>query len=423
MLSKRATVLIVSLVANIVLLVILFFSFHKAQTPAATAVPLSAAKPPDAKAVKQQLLRLLESASLSELIAAGVPEKTARDLVRGRIYARFQNRVMETRRSDRPVDGRYWVSPNRISNRARQNSFAVLKAHRELDDSLRALGERDLLGESYDSKLEFISHEKQEKLLRIKQDYEEMEAGLGIADGFFLNSDREKVTVLQEEEERDMTQLFTPLELRSYRMRTSPTAHFVAEKYGEAIQSEADYEKIYALQKAFDDQYRNPDSPEIGVSGWQMAERELQKNILGIIGKENFAAAQQRLDREHGALETIVMRLNLAPATTDSIYAMRETYSAQSLAIVLKNSLSAEARRDQIKALGEQARAAIESALGPTGSRDYSDYASWLGALETGRGFGTHASDSYGEMPSLYETTYPVSISADKTESPAAPSN
>jgi hypothetical protein len=406
---KRETVLITSVTANIALLVILFFCFlipRSTQAVAGHIVP----DPADAETGKAKLLRALESANLADLIAAGIPGKTARDIVRGRIYARFRDRTLEISQRNRPADERYWMRSNAPPREGRR-SYDLLKARRELDDSLQALGERDMFADSGQSNLNFLPLKKQAQIRRIKQDYEEMRAELGSADGFLFKSDRTKLGVLYEEEDREIAELFSPFELQQYRMHTSSAALHVANEYGQAIRNEADYGKIYALQKSFEDKFNNFDAG-VDVAERERAELELRKKIVNIIGMESFSAAQREMDREHKALISIAKRLSLPAATADEIYVMRSTYSDQSLAIANNDSLPADARRNQLKALGQKAQASILTLLSPEGYSDYADHSAWLEILERGSGFTTNAGDAFTSRLNLYNTVYPVNVPA-----------
>ncbi|MGH7957767.1 MAG: hypothetical protein ACREH8_12280 [Opitutaceae bacterium] len=70
------------------------------------------------------------------------------------------------------------------------------------------------------------------------------------AGGVQLASDREKLRLLRAERDRDIAALLTPEEWTAYEMRTSISGNIVKSRYGDAIESEAEFQKIHALQKA-----------------------------------------------------------------------------------------------------------------------------------------------------------------------------
>jgi len=77
----------------------------------------------------------------------------------------------------------------------------------------------------------------------------------------------------------------TPEEYEQYNLHSSQTAMNIRSRYGDAIQTEDDYKKIFALQKAYDDQYSGqeifmggPPSQETMVAR-RTAEQKLQEDI------------------------------------------------------------------------------------------------------------------------------------------------
>jgi hypothetical protein len=189
-----------------------------------------------------------------------------------------------------------------------------LSARPEFNDALAAAFGPDAaaFGGGDSGQLDFLSTEKRDALRRITQDYDEMMAAVP-SGGIQLASDKEKLrrvagheqarrrltlpALLKAERERDIAALLTPDEQLAYEMRTSSTAGMVRARYGEGIETEDDFRKIYALQKAFDDKYPldamngrvTPDT----MKQRNDAQRQLQDDTRTALGKDKYAALRR----------------------------------------------------------------------------------------------------------------------------------
>lgn len=341
-------------------------------------------------------LAALNSGDAAQLRAAGFPEETVRWLSVGRAFASLQAR-MKILRPSTETNEKYWkTSPFGFQNRTKEQRTEMAKAQREFSETLRSAFGEEASPWSTDSRLAFLPAGKREQLRQIDQDYSEMQSEIYMdMNGIQLASDREKLKLLQQEKERDLAAALTPEELEQYNLRVSQTAMNLRGRYGDAIQSEEDYRKVYALQKAFDDKYATPDYRAGGPPSAELmrarseAERVLREQIRAAIGEENYAAFQRANDQSYKALTSLVKRLDLPATTIDTVYASRAGYAAQSQQIAENTALSSAERRSQLQALATKARTELESTLGKEGADAYGQRADWLRLLTNGTGFST----------------------------------
>ncbi len=384
-------VLLASLAANAALLAV--FALRPASAPEPTrpsAIPSAATATAASSGGRDSALRAaLASGDARELEAAGVDPTLARELALGRTLARLVARARTEKAA--ATDGRWWRSPA-PGNPAREQQ-ALLR--RELSDAFAAAFGDDggLLGGGMQAAhLAFLPPAKREALRRINLDYEEMMAKFS-AGGVQLASDRERLKLLREERERDIAAVLSPEERLAYELRTSPTASLVRARYGDGIETEEDFRRIYALQKAFDEKFpaetlRSRSNPE-GMRAYAEAQRQLQEDIRAAVGEPAYAVLRRATDSDLRTVDSLVSRLNLPPATTDRVAAARETFAAESQRLAADPALNPAQRRAQLQELGTRARAEVQQALGTEAAEAYAQRSPWLSMLQGGVAYST----------------------------------
>ncbi len=377
---KPTTLLLAaSLVANLALIA---FVATRPTDPAA-------ASPRAAAALAANSARATSASNPAGSTSTASATTEARDTAVGRALARYQQRLQAARAASSSTDARWWRA-NSASARTREEELA---ARRELTDALIAAFGDDLgLGGADRSSLNFLSPQKRAALLSIMQDYDEMMAKFG-AGGIQLASDKEKLRLLRSERDRDIAALLTPAELADYELRTSPNAATLRTRYGDAIASEDDFKKLYALQKAFDEKF--PAEAFTGrvtmeaMRARSDAQQQLQADMRTTVGDEKFAALRRANDSELRSLDSLVTRLGLPANTTDRVATARETYAAESQRINADTSLAPADRRAALTALGNRAKSDLATTLGTEVAEAYTPRASWVGMLQGGIAFST----------------------------------
>jgi len=394
-----------SLVANAALLVVVLKPSADDQTSAVTKPVPRRSSTSTAISLPADLQDTLATGDAAALTATGMSPEAARQLIIGRAYARQRER-MQALRSGSDDRTAYWqreFGPDGFTGTARERRLEMRKIQREFQDEVRAaIGEDPYadLGRS-NSLLSFLPADKREQLRRIEEDYSELQGEIyGEAGGVQLPSDREKLRLLQTEKERDIAAALGPEAYEQYLLRVSPTAGNIRNRYGAAIQDEAQYRQIFALQKAFDDQFAPNTSGETFNTAQRQARREaeqqLQQAIAAVLGPEQMQVAQRSNDHEYRTLTALASRLNLPAGTPGQIYSARDTYAAQSQQINANTTLSREERTRQIQALGERAEADLQRTLGAEGVQAYAQRSQWLNNLKRGTAFTTNQPNRSG---------------------------
>lgn len=361
----------------------------------------------EAAAKVDALHAALLSGDAMALEAAGVSPDIARELALGRALARVAARIRDAERSE-PTDGRWW----RRSTYSPEDRELQLRNRREISDALAAAFGDDLglFSRANSFNLAFLAPEKRDALRRITQDYDEMMAKFSEG-GIQLASDRERLELLRAERDRDIAALLTPAEREAYEMRTSRTAANVRARYGDGIQTEEDYRKIYALQKAFDDKFQMDGSggrlaPE-AMSERLEAQRQLQDDIRASLGDERYTELRRATDSDLRAVDSLVSRLNLPPDATDRVALTRDTLAAESQRINTDASLSPVERREQLEALGARAKTELVQALGSEAADAYAQRSPWISMLQGGLAYSTSPRPNapagmFGGNPGVY---------------------
>lgn len=371
--------------------------------------PVAAAKPavtaPAAADSAERIRATLTQGDLAALTAAGVPAAAARDLLLGRALRQYADRVQ--RPGDSAHDGRWWRTQP-----AGTGSESVLNAQRDLNAAMRAAFGTDLFTSGVDqAQLAFLPAAKRDGLRRIQQDYDEM-MGKFSANGIQLASDKQRLALLRSERDRDIAALLTPAELAEYELRTSNTSVALRAKLGDAIQSEDDFRKLYALQKTFDEKFAvDPTAPRPSQDFLQQraaAERQLQEDFRAALGDEKFASLQRAADQELRALDALASRLNLPAGTADRIAATRDGLAAESQKINQDSSLAMPERRAKLQELANRARTELAQTLGTEAAEAYAQRAAWLSLLQSGVAFATNPKDSPVQVGLGGSNVYPV---------------
>ncbi|MFM8618504.1 MAG: hypothetical protein ACKOE8_07245 [Opitutaceae bacterium] len=379
---KTAPLLLATSLAVNAALVVFVVKRDSAKPPASAkpSAPAATAPAPDAA-----LRAALASGDTAALTAAGAPASLVRELALGRRLS-----ALSAQAPAGTTDPRWWRGAKPGAPVTEERA----RWRREVTEALAAAGidPKGVFGPGDPGLLSFLPPAKREALRRINQDYEELTAKFG-ANGVQLSSDRERLKLLRAERERDIAALFTPEEYAEFTMRTSPSSSVVRARYGDAIESEAEFRRIYELQRAFDEKFPMENAkaratPE-GMRAFADAQRQLQDDIRAAVGDTAWSRLQRAADSDLGTVDSLVNRLNLPPATTDRIASLRETLAAESQRINADSAASAPQRRAKIQELAARAKSELTAALGQEGSEAYGQRSPWMGMLAGGLAFST----------------------------------
>ena len=360
-------------------------------------------------------LSILQSGGLSELQAAGLSDEIARQLIAGRAYSKMRERMRALNRTANPPS-EYWK--NAAEGVATSYFRQLHSINRDLENELRAgWGDDESVAPNFGFSKSFLSADKRESIRRIDQDYSDMESAVyAEMSGFPLPGDQEKLKLLQEEKRRDVVAVLTPAELEQFDLRSSQTALNIRNSYGEGIKSEADYKKIFALQKAFDDEYNrpyfgtDPGEQQTWFKSRMDAERTLQDTIRRQLGETAYSELRRSSDQDLRSLKALEKRMQLPAGTAETAYAARDRYAAQSVAISRDSTLTVADRRAKVQALAQQATADVMRIMGSQAGEIYGQRSGWISTLKSGTAFSLDAKDAQPGMPAWSMSFFPVNI-------------
>lgn len=384
--------LTVSLIANAALIGALAWRSPTVIPPKAAGATHPATRAVGADLSSNALRAALAAGDAAALEAAGLPADMARQLMLGRAFSRFGERMRATQTA--ATDGKWW------QNRPAGSGYReeALLARRELSDAmLAAFGEDFGLGGGDGAQLSFLALGKRDALRRITQDYDEMMAKFSTS-GVQLPSDREKLRLLRAERDRDIAALLTPAEFSDYELRTSGSAANLRARYGDAIESEDDFRKLFALQKAFDekfprDAFTGRITPE-AVQQRATADRQMQDEMRAVLGDDKYAALRRAADSDLRNVDSLVSRLNLPADTTNRVASARDSYSTESQRISADPALTPALRREKIQELATRAKGELARTLGAEAAEAYGQRSPWVSLLQGGIAFSTNPKDS-----------------------------
>lgn len=393
-----------SIVANLAFVGVLIL---RAPTPvkSRSTTPASSAPASSGSRAEEALRTALASGDVAALEAAGVPSDAARRLAANGTLTRATEklRALQARLA---ANGRWWR--NGVLTPTDREELA--QAQRELAEAMTAAYGVDLLSRGQVDPLTFLPAAKRQALSRVIQDYEEMMAKFG-ASGLQLPSDREKLKLLRAERDRDIAALLSPAELVDYELRTSSSAQMLRNRFGDAIETENDFRKLFALQKAFDE--KNPPfsgrvTPE-QVQQRSAAERQLQEDMRTALGEDKYAAIRRASDNDLRTVESLASRLNLPADTTDRVAATRASYATESQRINSDTSLTPQQRRTQLQDLANRAKTDLAGTLGAEAADAYAQRSTWVSMLQGGMAYSTNPKDSPdGGMGPVGQAVFPI---------------
>jgi len=368
----------------------MWLGYIRPATPKQTSLAPSAVRAAPRSKSNEALAAALASGDAAALAAVGFSQDDIRAFKLGRVSSKYFD-LMRTAWPKTPSD-QYWRNANFNFNKmSPEQRAAQTQAQRELMDGLRSVYGDDMPFPG-NQNMAYLSADKRDKIDKIQRDYDDMRQQItGGNNGVLLASDKEKLKLLDQEKERDITAAMTPAEREQYELQSSSTAQTIRNRYGEAIQSEDVYKKVFALQKAFDDQNSAGGTPQ-----QPNAQAGLQNEIKAAIGNDAYASYQRSNDPEFKALSTLETRLSLPADTADQIYSSRNTYATQSQQIAANADLSPDQRKEQLAAVAAQAKADLVSKLGQEGADAYAAQANWITMLNNGNAFSTNPDDAPG---------------------------
>jgi hypothetical protein len=154
--------------------------------------------------------------------------------------------------------------------------------------------------------------------------------------------------------------------------------------------TEAEYLAAFEIERGWDDAARaaEREAYRTGSARPTMPSRQqYDEKLKAALGPDRFAEYQVLRENGNDQLTRLVARLELPLTTVKSVNMVREEMKDRARAIHENASLSPEQRSAQLRALGAEAKTALETRLGgPRGFNAYNQLkGEWLRALQAGK--------------------------------------
>ena len=427
---KRTTVIIAALVAsNAALLGYIVIRSN----PSSSASIDARAHPPLAGSARQDPHR--GAGALSAALAAK-DLATLRDLLRNEGFSEELVRLIVQARIDKDYDicreaiqpkGKpsWWKDDPRDTLWNNGLTKAQLVQLRELERDQRAEAVR-ILGPYVDesdeeiSRMGFLRPDQLLRIQKIDQDYMELRNEIeDSTGGFTLPSDQAKFRLLEEEQKRDIYAVMSPEEQQAYELRFSSTARDLRWDMTGLDASEEEYLKIFPIQKAFDERYKQRDyadeNPERPPAYWkQRAEDEhaVKQQIIAIVGPARFEQFLKNQNYDYRQLQAAARRFDLPRDTADRVYELRNNVAAASRAIAANTQLTDATKKEALASLVAQTRDQVRAHLGAEVADSYftNQGMAWLNEVEAGNAITFSKEDDRWETQPISESEQPPVI-------------
>lgn len=314
---------------------------------------------------------------VEKLRAAGFSPAMIRAIVVARVQEQFsaRRRALLAENGDPP----YW--------KARQSAFFDAKTTsglrelgREQSDLLKQLLGSDSAGDSGErlifQRRQFgdLPPAKMDQMQKIVSDYGELRGQIhAAAKGVMLAEDREKLRLLEREQQADLAALLTPQELENLELRSSPTASNLRSQLALFDPTEEEFRALFKLQRAFDEKYGSPGTamnPEQNRLR-QAAQKELIEQATTVLTPERMEAYRLSIDPAAQAISRLVARLELPTSAATQVLTVQRDITQRANAVRADKTLAPEVRNMQLNSLAQEANTRLTTALGPRGLEAY----------------------------------------------------
>lgn len=303
---------------------------------------------------------------MANLRGIGCPEETVRDLVIAevnKLYApKFAALASQTQQYD------FWKPASRKARASLGEQIEALrKEKRELLNALLGIdgdGSEQWARISADELIEhgrfsFLSADKQKLVREIMDKYSRDTEG---------DSRRRR-----EKRREELAQVLSPEELYEFDLRDSNTSESVRNRFGMADLTEAEYKKLFALRKAYEDEVgavADMSDPEKARKRSE-ARKVLEQAYKDALGEERMKEVSRNQDPGWQSLVDVGQKHNLNQQTLDQAYAYQQLTGEQIAQLFSDPNLTREKRREAVDQLNAELQRNLAGLLGDPAYQDF----------------------------------------------------
>jgi len=328
--------------------------------------------------------RRIESSDYREYIqnlrSIGCPEATVRDIIIADVNQLFDEKRKVLLGRAKPVP--YWESSLAARFARPPVDAAALNALKVLDSERRGVI-KELLGvevpadDDYLVKfylnpnayiLDFLPPGKRAYVLSLREERNARRAGISTAGSVDDASVAKALNDAQKAFEQELAGRLTPEEYREYQLRLSLTASRLSNGFHGFEPTEEEYERIFDLNKAFDDRFGVDRPGVIGVEEFErydQARRELDGKTREILGAQRFEEYQREGNSQYRAIADVLNSLQIPRASATEVWKLKQAAEEQIRRVAQDQTLSREQRRSAAQAIAGETERAAAKAIGP----------------------------------------------------------
>jgi len=395
--SRRSTLIVCSILANIALGVVLCGIYQSHSTNLAKSSSKSSVSTPEPESIPENKVWLRinsdtdDKGFVARLRELGFPERVVRSLVHFRIEQKYadQVRALTSVRSLEP----FWRTSGYSDSVFNPEARAKLRAmEHEANAQARAIlgpdADKPLPGDyGYNAQRRFgnLSTEKIAALKAISRDYSELSNQIEESShGVRFPDDREKLAYLEKEEQADRSQLLTPEELDQYERRSSSAAYEAREElqYLDG-NSEKEFLTLYQLRHDFDQQYGRRYLTPTQEDQRQAAKSKLDEQIKTALGPERYAEYQIVNDGNFRTTRDFVIESGLSSDTAKTLVTLQRNSLQKAEVIRSDKSLTNAQQTESLQTHDRETRKSLATLLGDEKFSSYQKYhaGKWLSKI------------------------------------------
>lgn len=316
---------------------------------------------------------------IANLRAIGCPEETIRDLIIAEI-----NKLYAPKFAALVADGNqftYWKPKSKKVRDGLQKQIDTLRVEkRELIKTLLGIDAdpneqwakvtADELVEQ--GKYNFLSPEKQKLVREIMAKYSELEKGNRIVpDGLMIDgSDTRKI---REQRRQELAQVLSPEELYQMDLRDSNTAQSVRSRFGAADLTEAEYQKLFALRKAYEDEVGAVADYSDSEKARQRSEKRklLDDAYKQALGEERANQIAREQDPQWRSLNQVAQQFGLDGQTLQRAYEYQQLAGEQAGKLFSDPNLPRQDRQSAMREINAELQRNLTTLMGEGPYQEY----------------------------------------------------
>jgi len=315
---------------------------------------------------------------IENLRAIGCPNETISDIIRADV-----NKLFAARKKETQTPFEYWKTGNVMAQLMDQDK---IKAHTEMNKEKGELM-KSLLGADakpdgnvmagmynpLERMMDFLPGEKQSQLMGKLQTWQ-AEALKHVSGGSPDAKDLAELKKVRDKIEAELSVMLTPEEKRNYDLRLSNTAQGMRQGLADFNPSKEEFEKIFDLRLAFDEEHSVlgiPPVDEAGRAARKEAETAFKQEVEAMLGPERYAEFDRAPRREYKTAVKVAERQGLEKSAAIQVYEMKGAAEGQAREVRQNNSLSADQRAAALQAIHDETRASIIEVFGEDGFKAY----------------------------------------------------